>query len=251
MDISDIFYKQKKSSQDTEYNAGKATDPAHNARSVPSQSSSFMLSAPASDGTSALSGALDTVAGAGRIKAPSPRQMVQLHPLSVRPKRQGPCFLLTPTVTQRNSSVKTRDMRQRRTDSKRLAYRMPRPPFPKAAPLFFRRSLSGTIKDAIKAAMGDSESVQAGEYKITYKAVTTARIDTAALKKAVPDLAAQFTKATADQSKAQRAITANRHREGQCNHYTGLPQRKPACAATQGIGHDPQTATTTKLHISE
>ena len=54
-----------------------------------------------------------------------------------------------------------------------------------------------SIKDAIKAAMGDSESVQAGEYRITYKAVTTARIDTAALKKAVPDLAAQFTKTTA------------------------------------------------------
>ena len=44
------------------------------------------------------------------------------------------------------------------------------------------------IKDAIKAAMGDAESVQAGEYRITYKAVTTARIDTAALKKALPDL---------------------------------------------------------------
>ena len=53
-----------------------------------------------------------------------------------------------------------------------------------------------TIKDAIKAAMGDSDSVQAGEYRITYKAVTTARIDTAALKKALPDLAAQFTKTT-------------------------------------------------------
>lgn len=50
--------------------------------------------------------------------------------------------------------------------------------------------------EAIKAAMGDSESVQAGEYRITYKAVTTARIDTAALKKALPDLAAQFTKTT-------------------------------------------------------
>ena len=44
--------------------------------------------------------------------------------------------------------------------------------------------------------MGDSESVQAGEYRITYKAVTTARIDTAALKKALPDLAQQFTKTT-------------------------------------------------------
>lgn len=52
------------------------------------------------------------------------------------------------------------------------------------------------LKDAIKAAMGDAESVQAGEYRITYKAVTTARIDTAALKKALPDLAQQFTKTT-------------------------------------------------------
>lgn len=50
------------------------------------------------------------------------------------------------------------------------------------------------LKDAIKAAMGDSESVQAGEYR--NKAVTTARIDTAALKKALPDLAQQFTKTT-------------------------------------------------------
>lgn len=50
------------------------------------------------------------------------------------------------------------------------------------------------IKDAIKVAMGDSESVIAGEYKITYKAVTTARIDTTALKKAMPDVAQAFTK---------------------------------------------------------
>ena len=52
------------------------------------------------------------------------------------------------------------------------------------------------IKYAIKAAMGDSESIQAGEYKITWKAVTTARIDTAALKKALPDVAERFTKET-------------------------------------------------------
>ena len=52
------------------------------------------------------------------------------------------------------------------------------------------------LKDAIKAAMGDSESIQAGEYKITWKAVTSSRIDTAALKKALPDVADQFTKET-------------------------------------------------------
>ena len=40
------------------------------------------------------------------------------------------------------------------------------------------------IKDAIKASMGDSESIQAGEYKITWKAVTSSRIDTTALRKA-------------------------------------------------------------------
>ena len=53
-----------------------------------------------------------------------------------------------------------------------------------------------SLKDAIKAAMGDSESIQAGEYKITWKAVTSSRIDTAALKKALPDVAERFTKET-------------------------------------------------------
>lgn len=52
------------------------------------------------------------------------------------------------------------------------------------------------LKDTIKAAMGDSESIQAGEYKITWKAVTSSRIDTAALKKALPDVAERFTKET-------------------------------------------------------
>ena len=42
------------------------------------------------------------------------------------------------------------------------------------------------IKDALKAAMGDAEAVQAGEYKITWKAVKTARIDTTALKRPCP-----------------------------------------------------------------
>ena len=51
-----------------------------------------------------------------------------------------------------------------------------------------------SIRDQIKAAMGDNEAVQAGEYKITYKAVTTARIDATALKKAMPDIAQAFTR---------------------------------------------------------
>ena len=52
------------------------------------------------------------------------------------------------------------------------------------------------LKDAIKAAMGDSESIQAGEYKITWKPVKSSRIDTAALKKTLPDVADRFTKET-------------------------------------------------------
>ena len=53
-----------------------------------------------------------------------------------------------------------------------------------------------SIQDAIKAAMGDAETITAGPYKITYKPVTTSRIDTTALKKALPDIAAQYTKTT-------------------------------------------------------
>ncbi|MCI8330429.1 MAG: hypothetical protein HFG02_12815 [Oscillibacter sp.] len=53
-----------------------------------------------------------------------------------------------------------------------------------------------TIKDAIKAEMGDAEELRAGEYKVTWKAVTASRLDTAALKKALPDVAARFMKAT-------------------------------------------------------
>lgn len=52
------------------------------------------------------------------------------------------------------------------------------------------------IKDAIKAHMGEHETAYAGEYKITWKAVTSSRIDTAALKKTLPDVAQAFTKET-------------------------------------------------------
>lgn len=52
------------------------------------------------------------------------------------------------------------------------------------------------LKDQIKAAMGDAETVQAGEYKITWKPVKSSRIDTAALKQALPDVAQAFTRET-------------------------------------------------------
>ena len=49
-------------------------------------------------------------------------------------------------------------------------------------------------QDAIKAHMGDSETAYAGEYRITWKPVTTVRIDTTALKKAMPEVAQAFTR---------------------------------------------------------
>ena len=53
-----------------------------------------------------------------------------------------------------------------------------------------------TIKDALKAHMGDSEELRAGEYKVTWKTVKAVRLDTAALRKAIPDVAAAFTRTT-------------------------------------------------------
>ena len=52
------------------------------------------------------------------------------------------------------------------------------------------------LKDEIKAYMGNSEELRAGEYKVTWKPVTSSRLDTAALKKAMPDLVERFTKTT-------------------------------------------------------
>ena len=51
-------------------------------------------------------------------------------------------------------------------------------------------------QDAIKEAMGEQEEVVAGAFKITWKSVTSTRVDTSALKKALPDVAARFSKAT-------------------------------------------------------
>ena len=39
-------------------------------------------------------------------------------------------------------------------------------------------------------------AISGTDWKVTYKAVTSSRIDTSALKKALPDLAQQFTKTT-------------------------------------------------------
>lgn len=53
-----------------------------------------------------------------------------------------------------------------------------------------------SIQDAIKAHMGDSEEMRCGGYHITWKSIKSARIDTSALKKALPDVAQAFTRET-------------------------------------------------------
>ena len=54
------------------------------------------------------------------------------------------------------------------------------------------------IEDELKAHMTamDTYALTAGEYKISWKTVTSSRIDTSALKKALPDIAARFIKTT-------------------------------------------------------
>lgn len=52
------------------------------------------------------------------------------------------------------------------------------------------------LKDELKKAMGDSEELHAGDYKITYKAVKSSRFDSKALKAKFPEIAALFTVAT-------------------------------------------------------
>lgn len=53
-----------------------------------------------------------------------------------------------------------------------------------------------TIQDAIKAEMTAAgvDVLTGSDWKAVWKPITTSRIDTSALKKALPDLAAQFTK---------------------------------------------------------
>lgn len=52
------------------------------------------------------------------------------------------------------------------------------------------------IQDAIKAEMTAAgvDVLTGSDWKAVWKPITTSRIDTTALKKALPDLAAQFTK---------------------------------------------------------
>ena len=53
-----------------------------------------------------------------------------------------------------------------------------------------------TISDTIKTAMGTTEKLVAGQYKILYTTVNGSRLDTTKLKKALPEIAAAFTVST-------------------------------------------------------
>ena len=55
-----------------------------------------------------------------------------------------------------------------------------------------------SIQDSIKQHMTAAgvDTISGTDWKVTYKTVTSSRIDTAALKKALPDLVEQFTKTT-------------------------------------------------------
>lgn len=55
-----------------------------------------------------------------------------------------------------------------------------------------------SLKDQIKEHMTAAgvESLAGSEHKATYKAVTSSRVDTTALKKDLPEIAARYTKTT-------------------------------------------------------
>ena len=51
-------------------------------------------------------------------------------------------------------------------------------------------------EDEIKGVMGDEETLLAGAFKVDWKTVITSRIDTAALKRVMPEIAERFMKHT-------------------------------------------------------
>lgn len=55
-----------------------------------------------------------------------------------------------------------------------------------------------SLKDQLKERMSAAgvDSLAGSEHKATYKAVTSSRVDTTALKKELPEIAARYTKTT-------------------------------------------------------
>ena len=52
------------------------------------------------------------------------------------------------------------------------------------------------IEDEIKAVMGNEELLIAGSYKVSWMTITSTRLDSTALKKALPDIAERFMKSS-------------------------------------------------------
>ena len=52
------------------------------------------------------------------------------------------------------------------------------------------------MEDEIKQVMGEEETLLAGAFKVSWKTFTSSRLDTTALKKALPEIAAAYTKTT-------------------------------------------------------
>ena len=52
------------------------------------------------------------------------------------------------------------------------------------------------LQEAVKDFMGSEESMIAGAFKVSYKSVTSSRLDSSALKRELPDVAARFMKQT-------------------------------------------------------
>ena len=49
-------------------------------------------------------------------------------------------------------------------------------------------------QDEIKAAMGENEMAVYGQYKVTYKTIVQNRLDSTALKRELPEVAARYSK---------------------------------------------------------
>lgn len=50
------------------------------------------------------------------------------------------------------------------------------------------------IRDVLKAAMGTETELRAGEYRLTWKPVKSVKLDVRALRAALPDVAARFSR---------------------------------------------------------
>ena len=50
------------------------------------------------------------------------------------------------------------------------------------------------IKDALKRELGDTEELRAGEYRISWKPVKSGKLDVRALRAALPEVAARFSR---------------------------------------------------------